>query len=60
MNKLTHLDDSGAARMVDVGGKPETSRSATATGRIVMAPATLAAIRDGSGPKGDVLSRSMR
>ena len=56
MSKLTHLDEAGAARMVDVGGKPETARSATAAGRIVMAPATLAAIRDGSGPKGDVLA----
>ena len=56
MNKLTHLDESGAARMVDVGGKPETARSATATGRIAMHPATLAAIRDGDMPKGDVLA----
>jgi len=56
LSKLTHLDEAGAARMVDVGGKPETARSATAAGRIVMAPATLAAIRDGSGPKGDVLA----
>ncbi|MGB3795704.1 MAG: cyclic pyranopterin monophosphate synthase MoaC [Alteraurantiacibacter sp.] len=56
MNKLTHLDDTGAARMVDVGGKQETSRSATAGGRIRMAPATLAAVRNGDGPKGDVLS----
>ena len=56
MNKLTHLDSRGQARMVDVGGKPETARSATAAGRIRMASATLAAVRDGSGPKGDVLS----
>ena len=56
MSKLTHLDDQGAARMVDVGGKAETLRSATAAGRIIMAPATLAAVRDGSGPKGDVLA----
>jgi len=56
MSRLTHLDDSGAARMVDVGGKPETARSATATGRIRMAPHALAAVRDGSGPKGDVLA----
>ena len=56
MSELTHLDDKGAARMVDVGGKPETVRSATAGGRIRMAPATLAAVRDGSGPKGDVLA----
>lgn len=56
MTKLTHLDERGQARMVDVGGKPETARSATATGRIRMSPAALAAIRDGSGPKGDVLA----
>lgn len=56
MSKLTHLDDQGAARMVDVGGKPETARSATAAGRIRMAPETLAAVREGSGPKGDVLA----
>ena len=56
MNKLTHLDSRGQARMVDVGGKPETARGATAAGRIRMAPATLAAVRDGSGPKGDVLA----
>lgn len=55
-DRLTHLDESGAARMVDVGGKPETARSATATGRIAMRPATLAAIRDGDLPKGDVLA----
>lgn len=56
MGKLTHLDEKGAARMVDVGGKAETRRSATARGRIVMQPTTLAAVREGSGPKGDVLA----
>ncbi len=56
MSKLTHLDSQGQARMVDVGGKPETARSATATGRIRMSAEALAAIRDGSGPKGDVLA----
>jgi len=56
MAKLTHLDDQGAARMVDVGGKSDTIRAATASGRITMAPATIAAVRDGSGPKGDVLA----
>jgi cyclic pyranopterin phosphate synthase len=56
MTRLTHLDETGAARMVDVGGKPETARSATATGRIAMSAEALAAIRDGSGPKGDVLA----
>jgi cyclic pyranopterin phosphate synthase len=53
---LTHLDERGQARMVDVGGKAETGRSATATGRITMSPAALEAIRNGSGPKGDVLA----
>jgi cyclic pyranopterin phosphate synthase len=56
MTGLTHLDSQGAARMVDVGGKPETPRSATATGCIRMSPQTLAAVREGSGPKGDVLA----
>ncbi len=53
---LTHLDESGRARMVDVGAKPATARSATARGRIAMSPAALAAIRDGAAPKGDVLA----
>ena len=53
---LTHLDKSGAARMVDVGGKSETARVATAEGRIRMTSAALAAVREGSGPKGDVLA----
>jgi cyclic pyranopterin phosphate synthase len=56
MGKLTHLDDKGAARMVDVGGKVETARSATATGRIRMSAEALTAVREGSGPKGDVLA----
>ena len=42
--------------MVDVGGKPETARSATATGRIRLSAEALVAVRDGSGPKGDVLA----
>ncbi len=53
---LTHIDDSGAARMVDVSAKAVTAREATAEGRIIMLPATLAAIRDGLVKKGDVLS----
>ncbi|RIV90321.1 cyclic pyranopterin monophosphate synthase MoaC [Aurantiacibacter xanthus] len=56
MSKLTHLDETGAARMVDVGHKTPSQRSATAEGRIAMQPATLQAVRDGSGPKGDVLA----
>lgn len=53
---LTHLDESGAARMVEVGAKPETTRSATASGKIAMSPAALTAIRDDDVPKGDVLA----
>ena len=56
MTGLSHLDDRGRARMVDVGDKPETARTARAEARVVMAPATLAAIRDGAVPKGDVLA----
>ena len=56
MSRLTHLDSHGAARMVDVGGKTETARSATATGRIRMSAEALQAVREGSGPKGDVLA----
>ncbi|MBA4043811.1 MAG: cyclic pyranopterin monophosphate synthase MoaC [Erythrobacter sp.] len=56
MTKLTHLDDTGAARMVDVGGKPATARRAVASGVITMSPQALDAIREGNAPKGDVLS----
>ncbi|RSY88607.1 cyclic pyranopterin monophosphate synthase MoaC [Sphingomonas koreensis] len=56
MSDLTHLDESGAARMVDVGTKAETQREAVATGRISMSAAAAAAIRDGLVRKGDVLS----
>jgi len=52
---LTHFDAAGRAAMVDVSGKEETSRTATARGRIVMQPATLALIREGRAGKGDVL-----
>ena len=55
MSKLTHLDDSGAAHMVDVGAKPATARRAVASGRITMSAECLAAIREGNAPKGDVL-----
>jgi cyclic pyranopterin phosphate synthase len=54
--KLTHVDESGQARMVDVGGKDETARFAIARGEIVMKPETLALIRAGSIKKGDVLT----
>ena len=56
MSGLTHLDEAGSARMVDVGHKAETARSATATGRITMNAAAIAAIRDDAVPKGDVLA----
>jgi len=53
--KLTHFDERGAARMVDVAGKDETHRVAVAAGRIRMQPATLALLRSGTAKKGDVL-----
>lgn len=56
MNRLTHLDEQGQARMVDIGGKQPTKRQAVATGRIRMIPQALAAIREGDAPKGDVLA----
>lgn len=54
--KLTHVDDSGKARMVDVGDKPETERMAVAKGEVVMRPQTLKLIRQGAIKKGDVLT----
>ncbi len=56
MNRLTHIDEEGHARMVDVGGKPETHRVAIASGRIRMSSEAFAAIREGNAPKGDVLA----
>ena len=53
---LTHLDNTGAARMVDVSAKPDTQRRAVAEGRITMSPDAAAAIRDGAVAKGDVLA----
>ncbi len=55
-NQLTHLDESGNARMVDVGHKPVTAREAVAEGFISLQPATLDAIAAGSVPKGDVFA----
>jgi cyclic pyranopterin phosphate synthase len=54
-SKLTHLDDEGSARMVDVGGKDETVRTAVAEARVAMSPKTAAAVAHGDAPKGDVL-----
>ncbi len=56
MSKLTHLDDSGAAHMVDVSAKADTIREAIAEGRITMSADALTAIREGSAKKGDVLA----
>jgi cyclic pyranopterin monophosphate synthase len=56
LHELSHLDERGRARMVDVGDKPETQREALAEAAVRMAPATLALIRDGVVPKGDVLA----
>lgn len=56
MSGLTHLDEAGAARMVDVSGKAATVREAVAGGRIFMARAAIEAIRAGAVAKGDVLA----
>ena len=56
MNKLTHLDESGAAHMVDVSAKADTVREAVAEGRITMSAVALDAIKAGSAKKGDVLA----
>ena len=53
-SRLTHIDADGRARMVDVSGKADTTREATARGRIVMAPETLSLALSGGGRKGDV------
>jgi cyclic pyranopterin phosphate synthase len=54
--KLTHLDDSGRAHMMDVGNKRETNRLAIAKGEVLMKRATLDLIRSGTMKKGDVLT----
>jgi len=53
---LTHIDSSGQARMVDVSAKDVTARTATATGRVLLSPAAVAALREGTVPKGDALA----
>ncbi len=55
MSKLTHFDNRGRARMVDVSAKPTTAREAVAGGSVTMKKATLKLIRDGQISKGDVL-----
>ena len=56
MSDFTHLDDSGHARMVDVTHKQPTVREATAQAFVACAPHVVAALRDGTVPKGDVLA----
>ena len=56
MTKLTHLDEDGRARMVDVTGKESTAREAAAAGRILMGPETLALAISGQGKKGEVMA----
>ena len=54
--RLTHLDQAGAAHMVDVSGKDVTARTAVASGRVLLADDTVTLLRDEGVPKGDVLS----
>ena len=54
-DRLTHVDEAGAARMVDVSAKQVTVRSATATGRLLTTPAVVALLRGEGVPKGDAL-----
>ncbi len=58
MTKLSHVDEAGRARMVDVSGKAESTRTATAEGALICLPQTLAAVREGRAPKGAVISTS--
>ncbi len=53
--RLTHIDEEGSARMVDVGAKAESERRAVAEAAVRMKPETAAAVEAGDGPKGDVL-----
>lgn len=53
---LSHIDETGTARMVDVGHKPDTERIAIAKGEVLMRPETLALIQEGNLKKGDVLT----
>ncbi len=54
--RLTHVDDTGVARMVDVSGKDVTVRTATASGRVLVAPEVVALLRGPGVPKGDALA----
>ncbi|MEU7694133.1 cyclic pyranopterin monophosphate synthase MoaC [Microbispora hainanensis] len=53
--KLTHVDESGAARMVDVSEKDVSARTSVATGRVLLSPEAVAVLRAGDVPKGDAL-----
>jgi len=53
---LTHVDESGAARMVDVSGKEVTAREAVAAGRVLVSPEVVALLRGAGVPKGDTLA----
>ncbi|MDH2430481.1 cyclic pyranopterin monophosphate synthase MoaC [Sphaerisporangium sp. TRM90804] len=55
MTELTHLDESGAARMVDVSAKEVGVRTARATGRVLLSPEAVAILRSGAVPKGDAI-----
>jgi cyclic pyranopterin phosphate synthase len=55
-NRLTHVDETGAARIVDVSGKDVTARTATASGRVLVSAEVVALLRDGTVPKGDALA----
>src|ERR1700747_3880960 len=54
--QLTHLDEAGRARMVDVSAKEVTVRTATASGRVLLSAEAVAALRDGTVPQGDALA----
>ncbi|MCB0906598.1 MAG: cyclic pyranopterin monophosphate synthase MoaC, partial [Nocardioidaceae bacterium] len=56
MDRLTHVDETGAARMVDVSGKAVTARTAVATGRVLVAPRVVELLRGEGVPKGDALA----
>ena len=55
-DRLTHVDEAGAARMVDVSGKEVTARTATASGRVLVSPEVVALLRGAGVPKGDTLA----
>lgn len=55
MNELSHLDEDGKIRMVDISEKPASARVAVASGRVTLSEATIEAIRERRGPKGDPL-----